>query len=678
MLNALRPAVQSTKAQKELANDSSIGGMRDPSSWKRSIPFPGGVHHIRAIIERELDQSNLQEFARLHEPDQNFDRIQQELDSSGIIARIRGAITPGCSHPGGLSPVIIKYFNDVTGDPDTLLPTWLTTGAPLGINRPVTSVGIFPPALDDPEVSLPDLLGLGILDASSNYTSADDNPRACSEILDKMVSSGWAVKCCSIDELRSHLGHDVAVINKLGLISKPKPDGTTKHRIVWDMSESGVNSQIIATERIVLPRPSDVVASVTQVQSLDGIEFFGIDISDAFHQVPLHEAERRFTAAEFQGEYFVFVVLVFGSRSAPTVWGRFAAWLGRSTAAITRGDLLRVHTYVDDPLYILAGPPRLRRRELQVALLWALSAGFPLAWNKAESGTLVRWIGLVLSVCTHFFTISPAPDKAESMAKEIALISKCAMISSRRLRKLCGSLSSVAHAIPVFRPFIDPLWAELRHTQAARGGHPGVIHTRRIQAALARILDLFVSHPRDFTKRYPLYDIQHCFRFTVVTDASPWGLGGILLHDGTIMEYFGDAISSGDTRRFRASRGDPAHMGIWEALAILVAIRCWEPVLASSPFVTLRADNLGIVYAYDRLRSRCPHVSKILRETAYTEAFMCSGLGVFNVVTHIPGFSNSIADALSRLHAPSPKPIPPEVSRATRVFPISRDESFWH
>ena len=82
----------------------------------------------------------------------------------------------------------------------------------------------------------------------------------------------------------------------------------------------------------------------------------------------------------------MFRVLVFGSASAPTVWGRFAAWLGRSAAAVAPASV-RLQVYVDDPLYTVKGTGATAARDLSVALLWALAAGFPLSLGKTTGGS---------------------------------------------------------------------------------------------------------------------------------------------------------------------------------------------------------------------------------------------------------------------------------------------------
>ena len=78
---------------------------------------------------------------------------------------------------------------------------------------------------------------------------------------------------------------------------------------------------------------------------------FCADVEDAFHQIPRNQAERRFALASVGGLVLAFRVLVFGSASAPTVWGRFAAFPGRTWSAVADLRVLRVQVYVDDPVY---------------------------------------------------------------------------------------------------------------------------------------------------------------------------------------------------------------------------------------------------------------------------------------------------------------------------------------
>ena len=51
--------------------------------------------------------------------------------------------------------------------------------------------------------------------------------------------------------------HDKLIISPFGNLSKPKPDGSLKHRIIQDLRRGGANLLAAMFERIVLPRPTD-------------------------------------------------------------------------------------------------------------------------------------------------------------------------------------------------------------------------------------------------------------------------------------------------------------------------------------------------------------------------------------------------------------------------------------
>ena len=246
----------------------------------------------------------------------------------GLVKFARGAIPDLVGERAGegttgLQPSIFDAYRSLTGDPDEHLATWLREGAPLGINRPVLSSGVFPTVPDEP-VSPDYVTGLARSPAGwENYRSADEDAPTATSLLEHMVAQDWAESYTQWDDVARALGVGV-VLNKLALLSKTKSDGSVKHRLVWDLRRSGVNLAVTQGERIVLPRLSDVVADLRELASTSEDEAFllGTDVSEAFHQVPLHESERRFTVAALAGKYYVFKVLVFGSSMCPHRLGK--------------------------------------------------------------------------------------------------------------------------------------------------------------------------------------------------------------------------------------------------------------------------------------------------------------------------------------------------------------------
>ena len=90
-------------------------------------------------------------------------------------------------------------------------------------------------------------------------------------------------------------------------------------------------------ERIILPRLLDVAIQAIRVYRDERIPWLAaVDICDAFMNIP-SGPDKRFTVAARPKpgttgdmEIIIFDTLVFGAGSSPTIWGRYAAWLGRS------------------------------------------------------------------------------------------------------------------------------------------------------------------------------------------------------------------------------------------------------------------------------------------------------------------------------------------------------------
>ena len=109
---------------------------------------------------------------------------------------------------------------------------------------------------------------------------------------------------------------------------------------------------------LILPRLMDAVSNILELMR-GGHEpvLAAVDIENAFHNIPAGE-DKKYTVAiaemeDGQRAHIIYDVLVFGSRSSPTVWGRYAAFLGRALAATFRECKFQI--YVDDPLLVLPG-----------------------------------------------------------------------------------------------------------------------------------------------------------------------------------------------------------------------------------------------------------------------------------------------------------------------------------
>ena len=140
------------------------------------------------------------------------------------------------------------------------------------------------------------------------------------------------------------------------------------------------------------------------------------------------------------------------------------------------------------------------------------------------------------------------------------------------------------------------------------------------------------------------------------------------------MAFFGDGLQQEDLRRFNASRGDSAFNTIWEALAILVALRLWRARLDDGDLFDIRSDSLGALGATLKGGSASVGLNMVVAEILLDEAEFSERLSILH---HIPGVSNVWPDALSRLEAPVPKQVPRDLAQVERTACTPRTALFW-
>ena len=92
------------------------------------------------------------------------------------------------------------------------------------------------------------------------------------------------------------------------------------------------------------------------------LEWFCLDIVDAFWTLGLWPRERRCFVGKFRGRYDVDNRLAKGSRGAPLIWCRFFALVIRLTVALFHKDESTGKGYVDDPIFTLSGAAKHRKR----------------------------------------------------------------------------------------------------------------------------------------------------------------------------------------------------------------------------------------------------------------------------------------------------------------------------
>lgn len=119
-----------------------------------------------------------------------------------------------------------------------------------------------------------------------NYASMEEN-REDAEIEIRRYEKEGYVRRISLQEGRQQ--YKDGTISRLGLVLKEKEGGEKKRRVVIDLRRSGGNSKSSLPEKLVLPRPVDVMRMLKEMNARwpsrkpdDGVEFAVVDVMDAF------------------------------------------------------------------------------------------------------------------------------------------------------------------------------------------------------------------------------------------------------------------------------------------------------------------------------------------------------------------------------------------------------------
>ena len=111
--------------------------------------------------------------------------------------------------------------------------------------------------------------------------------------------------------------------------------------------------------------------------------------------------------------------------------------------------------------------------------------------------------------------------------------------------------------------------------------------------------------------------------------------------------------SAADHKRIGAHVKDPAAQALWEAYALLLALRCWEKVLvANAGPLVIRGDAQGVLQAVVARRARQPSLNQIVAEMALSLSASSHDLSASRWWSE----DNAVCDKLSRL---APGELPP-------------------
>ena len=340
-------------------------------------------------------------------------------------------------------------------------------------------------------------------------------------------------------------------------------------------------------------------------------------------------------------------------------------------------DELRLQVFVDDPFFAARGTRRKRRRALCVAILFWMAMGLALSWKKRQLRPSVIWIGAGLEATSEEITLSIQAKFVLKMLTECRELLKLRHITVKRMRSFVGGMAWMMVIIRWVRAWLSPLWSAIA-LAAQWEGPPerASIGLQQVRHSLTWI-EAFLSGQRgSIVRTIPVEPASLWALIQIVCDASPYGVGGVLLLNKVPTAWIHDAITEEDHRRMGTAAGQCEGQATFEALAVLVAIRTWLPLWRDHPTtVVVQSDSMAALGAAAKAGSGVPQMNLVIREMALD---MAEGNYQVDLFGHVPGELNSWADALSRLLDPTKEvAIPDELLQVSRTEVAPRTTSWW-
>ena len=375
-----------------------------------------------------------------------------------------------------------------------------------------------------------------------------------------------------------------------------------------------------------------------------GCWYSKLDIKDCFLSFSVRDGDDRYLGFEFEGKYYRFSRMPFGLNTAPEMCELL---LSVVSWQLTRQGITHVR-YCDDILII--APTKLDCDHLtRSALLVLDSFGFAIAHTKTiYSVQVIEFLGVLFDSLTT--TVACPPARILELTRLLETATKHgSRHATRFILSLVGKLSFAAHVLPSARPFFRSLIDLTR--SAHRHG------TISLDSAARHDLSYWLAQLSTWNGRQLWRSADP---ITIATDASLHGWGGLLISAPSSLSLSlpaSLAVGAGTAGRWCTLHhhliAESKDIGWGELFAVHFMVATLGPLVPNSTLVFL-VDNQGDAAIINRQSTRSHSLLPLLR-AIYSVA---TEHNLSIVARHIPGTTNTYADALSR-SLPLPSHLPP-------------------
>ena len=371
-------------------------------------------------------------------------------------------------------------------------------------------------------------------------------------------------------------------------------DERGKKRLVIDYSQT-IN-RFTLLDAYPLPRIDDMVNELAQYKVLSTL-----DLRSAYHQVPLSEHDKPFTAFEARGKLYQFCRMPFGVSNGAACFQRTIDRI------INENNLKGTYAYLDN---VTIGGKDQQEHNENLAKFLEVSEKYKLTLNEDKSIYSVTTLDL-LGYRISDGTLSPDPNRLQP------LLNLPVPTDLKSLRRAVGLFAYYAKWIQNFSDKVRSL-NNVKAFPISEEAKTSFINLKKDLA--------------DVT----LASIDEDIPFVVETDASNFSIAATLNQGGRPVAFFSRTLQSGELNRSSVEK---------EAQSIVEAVDKWRHFLLGRHF-TIITDQRSVSFMYNQQASGKVRNERILRWRTALASFC------FNIV-YRPGAQNNAADTFTRVYCSS-------------------------
>ena len=365
-----------------------------------------------------------------------------------------------------------------------------------------------------------------------------------------------------------------------------------KKRLCIDYSQT-IN-RVTPLDAYPLPKMDQLAKTVAKYKV-----FSSLDLRSAYHQVPIPDADRPFTAFEANGGLYQFCRIPFGVTNGVACFQRIM------NKFISDNGLQDTYAYLDN---IVVCGKDMAQHDSNLDKFLEAAKRYNFTFNESKSSyrqTTIDFLGYIITNGT----LKPDPERLRPL-REFPTPTDMAS-----LRRAVGMLSYYSSWISRFSDKIRPLVCATDFPMCEAAINAFQELKKEVEAAVVSTIDENVP-------------------FVVETDASDYALAATLNQAGRPVAFFSKSLSSAERRHPAVEK---------EAAAIVEALRKWRHYLTGRHF-TLITDQRSVAFMFDRNKLSKIKNDKIMRWRIELSCYHYD-------IVYRPGKANNAADAFSRVSA---------------------------